>query len=318
VFLVLLVWFKKDLTKPHRHFKVLATKLRFMKKFYRIVLPAFFIFVTQLSGAQDVADSTGLPGDNFSLEGALEMFKKASSPEEFEKLINTENNGVNNLDLDNDGNIDYVKVIDKKEGDVHAFVLQDPVSETESQDIAVIELEKKGKDNAVLQIIGDEDIYGEETIVEPADDATGFLHAASFMSPDEYSGDYNYDAGGIVVNVWMWPAVRFVYAPAYVVWVSPWRWRAYPAWWHPWRPVRLHVFYPRRVAYVSHYTIVATHRIIRAHRIYRPVRVTSVSVRTRNNVTLSRYRTTKRTTVIQGPRRKYKLTRSKTVRRGRY
>ena len=31
-------------------------------------------------------DSTGLPGDNFSLQGALEMFKKASSPEEFEKL----------------------------------------------------------------------------------------------------------------------------------------------------------------------------------------------------------------------------------------
>lgn len=30
------------------------------------------------------ADSTGLPGDNFSLEGAIELFKQASSPEEFE------------------------------------------------------------------------------------------------------------------------------------------------------------------------------------------------------------------------------------------
>jgi hypothetical protein len=35
-------------------------------------------------------DSTGVPGDNFSLEGALEMFRKAESPEEFEKMINTE------------------------------------------------------------------------------------------------------------------------------------------------------------------------------------------------------------------------------------
>ena len=33
--------------------------------------------------AQDesVADSTGLPGDNFSLKGALALFEKASSPE---------------------------------------------------------------------------------------------------------------------------------------------------------------------------------------------------------------------------------------------
>src|SRR5258706_12360899 len=159
-----------------------------MKKFKLIFLPFLLFFINPVLKAQDVPDSTGLPGDNFSLEGALEMFKKASSPEEFEKLINTENNGVNNLDLNNDGNIDYVKVIDKKDGDVHAFILKDALSEPESQDIAVIELERKEKDNAVLQIAGDEDIYGEETIVEPSDDATGFIHAASFVSPDAYEG----------------------------------------------------------------------------------------------------------------------------------
>jgi hypothetical protein len=290
-----------------------------MKKFYRILLPAFSLFITQVVKAQDVPDSTGLPGDNFSLEGALEMFKKASSPEEFEKLINTENNGVNNLDLDNDGNIDYIKVIDKSDGDSHAFVLQDPVSETENQDIAVIELEKKGANNAVLQIVGDEDIYGDETIVEPSDDAVGFMNASSTISHGPYAGAYdNNETDGIVVNVWMWPAVRFVYAPAYVVWVSPWRWRAYPVWWHPWRPFGWRVFYPRRAMYVSHYTIVTTHRLVRAHRIYRPVRVTSVTVRNRNQVTVSHYRTTRRTTVIQGPRRKVKVARSRTVRRGRY
>ena len=43
--------------------------------------------------AQDAAtDSTGLPGDNFSLQGALQMFQKAGSPEEFEKLINAQDN----------------------------------------------------------------------------------------------------------------------------------------------------------------------------------------------------------------------------------
>jgi hypothetical protein len=47
------------------------------------------------------------------------------------------------------------------------FVLQAVVSENEKQDIAVIEIEKTGDTTAVLQIIGDEDIYGEQVIVEP-------------------------------------------------------------------------------------------------------------------------------------------------------
>ncbi len=66
-----------------------------------------------------------------------------------------------------DGETDYVRVIDKMDKDVHALVLQVPVSETENQDIAVIEMEKTGDTTAILQIIGDEDIYGEEMIVEP-------------------------------------------------------------------------------------------------------------------------------------------------------
>ncbi|MFT3674598.1 MAG: hypothetical protein QM781_01740 [Chitinophagaceae bacterium] len=44
-------------------------------------------------------DSTGLPGDQFSLQGALAMFQQSASIEDFEKKINTSSNGVNNLDL---------------------------------------------------------------------------------------------------------------------------------------------------------------------------------------------------------------------------
>ncbi|MGB5024809.1 MAG: hypothetical protein WBO44_05625, partial [Saprospiraceae bacterium] len=125
--------------------------------------------ISTMSKAQEVSDSTGLPGDNFSLEGALNLFKMASSPEDFEKLLNTESNHVNNLDLNEDGDIDYIRVISKMDQDAHAFILQVPISETESQDIAVIELEKDGKESAVIQIIGDEDIFGIQQIIEPSD-----------------------------------------------------------------------------------------------------------------------------------------------------
>ena len=79
-----------------------------------------------------------------SLEAAIELFKKSDSPEDFEKRLNSENNDVNNLDLNEDGEIDYIRVVDNSAGDVHALVLQVAVSEKESQDVAVIEIEKQG------------------------------------------------------------------------------------------------------------------------------------------------------------------------------
>jgi hypothetical protein len=251
---------------------------------------------------QSGIDSTGLPGDNFSLQGALEMFKKAGSPEEFEKLINTKNNSVNNLDLNGDGEIDYVRVIDKSEKDLHAFVLQVPVSEKESQDIAVVELEKTGDANAIVQIIGDEDIYGEAVIVEPDSEANdqAYNYVPDYTtSKASWAGSYN---PRIVINVWHWPAVRFVYGPGYMIWRSPWRWRHYPGWWSPWRPLAWRVYHPMRVHYHRPFVIVRTHRVIHAHRIYAPVRVSSVTVRTRHSASVNHYRVTRTRTTVTGPR----------------
>ncbi len=288
------------------------------------VLTLSLLFALQTVMAQSVtADSTGLPGDQFSLPGALELFKKATSPEEFEKLLNSEGNDVNNLDLNADGDIDYIKVIDKQDGDVHAFVLQVPVSESENQDIAVIELEKTGENTAMLQIVGDEDIFGEETIVEPGEESsngTAYLRSESSFA---HGPQVEMPQPGVIVNVWFWPTVRFVYAPAYRVWVSPWSWRHRPIWWRPWRPVAYRVFYPRRIVYAPRYMVVTTHRVIRAHRVYQPYRTTSVTVRTRNQAGVTRYRNTqtyrgrhvdatRRTTTVEGPRGN-KVKRTKTT-----
>jgi hypothetical protein len=272
--------------------------------------------VVQLGNAQGASsDSTGLPGDNFSLQGALQLFQKANSPEEFEKLLNTEENHINNLDLNGDGDIDYVRVVGKREKDVHAFVLQVPVSEKESQDIAVIELEKTGDANAIVQIIGDEDIYGEQTIVEPGeDDDEGGENNEGGGGPSLGSSFPNYLTPPIVVNVWGWPCVRFVYAPTYVVWVSPWRWAAYPAWWRPWRPLAWRVFHPFRIRHRVGFAVVRTHRVVHAHRIYAPGRRVSVSVTARHGGAVKHYRTTRTVTRTKSGAVKVKTTR---VKRGR-
>ncbi|HEX7902758.1 MAG TPA: hypothetical protein VF487_02685 [Chitinophagaceae bacterium] len=277
-----------------------------MKICHRIIPLVVFLFTTCLSlNAQNKTgiDSTGLPGDNFSLQGTLEMFQKAGSPEEFERLLNTQDNNVNNLDLNEDGEIDFVRVIDKMDKDVHALVLQVAVSEKENQDIAVIEIEKTGPESAMLQIIGDKDIYGEEVIVEPDGDAPGSYLQEN--TGNKNSGPNaslnNYEPNPyIIVNVWRWPSVRFIYAPAYRPWVSPWRWRYYPTWWHPWKPYAWHIWHPRHIHHHS-FVVVHTHRVVRAHAIYKPVRVTSVAVRTRHSVAVNNYRVNRTRTTITGP-----------------
>lgn len=255
-------------------------------------------------------EPSGLPGDHFSLPGALELFQKSDSPEAFEKALNASGNKVNNLDLNEDGEVDYIRVIDRVQGGAHALVLQVAVSESETQDIAVIELEKTGDASVTVQIVGDEDIFGEQTLVEPGE------------AEDEEEGEeapaknaLSLRTFKVVVNVWPWPCVRFMYAPAYVAWASPWRWRVYPAWWRPWRPLAWGVFHPFRIR--PGFAIVRTHRVLGAHRFYAPGRAVSVTVRTRHAGAVGRYRVTRTTTVRTGPKGGKVRTTRTTVRRGR-
>ncbi len=223
-------------------------------------------------------DATGLSGDNFSLDGALELFQKSSDLASFEKALNKSNNKVNNLDLNEDGDIDYIRVVDNIQGEAHAIVLQVEMNKTDAQDIAVIEIEKDGAESAMLQIIGDEDIFGKSMIVEP-------------FEVEGHGGkggpDANYEIIRLTVNVWLWAPVRTIYAPRYVRYVSPWRWAYYPNWWKPLRPLAWSFWHPHRHYYPSRYRVATRHRVVVAHRIYTPVRTRSVVVRTRTTKVLT-------------------------------
>jgi hypothetical protein len=211
-------------------------------------------------------------GDNFSLEGALAIFKKSGSLEEFEKLINQEDNNVNNLDLNNDGDIDYVTVSDIKENDTHIIVLSTYLNDKEKQDIATIGIEKTGNENAVLQIEGDKELYAENTIVEPTDSKEKIGGGKGGPSVPEIMTNQ------VIVNVWFWPCVRFIYAPAYVVWVSPHHWGFYPRWWKPWHPFRHHIFYTRCAPHRVYFHRTPTHRMVVARKVYAPRRHSSTLV----------------------------------------
>lgn len=247
-------------------------------KFKFRLLAALFLTGTVAVAGMQSDPTEEVPGDNFSLEGALELFKKSASPQEFEQMLNSSNSKVNNLDLNGDGETDYIRVIDRNEGNVHTFTLQALVSKTEAQDIAVIELEKRDDGTAVLQIVGDADIYGIETIIEPTQEVR--VNAGTTSSRT-------------VVNVWAWPSVQYVYGPAYVPWVSPWYWSYYPMWWSPWRPLAWHIYDPYWAPYRPYYSMCWSHRVYYAPRLYMPYRTTSVIVYNRHNAQISHYRSTR-------------------------
>jgi hypothetical protein len=230
------------------------------------ILSAVLLSAATCAASYAETDSLGLPGDNLDLKAVLEIFKKAESPEAFEKALNTKDNKVNNLDLNADGKIDYIRVIDHTKDQSHAVVLQVPVKEGESQDVAVIGLEKTGDEAASLQIVGDEDLYGKDYIIEPAEETKTHSVFSPILAPR------------VVVNVFFWPAVRFMYRPVYVVYVSPWRWHYYPAWWSPWPPVYWRTYHQHVVHYHPHHHRVYHHRNVHAHGIYKPHRSSSATV----------------------------------------
>lgn len=227
--------------------------------------------ITSAFGQQDNRPEN--TGDDFSLEGALELFKNANSLEEFEKNLNQENNQVNNLDLNGDGQIDYIQVEDIKENDTHVIVMSTYLDETEKQDIAIIALEKTGTDKAVLHIEGDEDLFAKNTIVEPNGEEKGAV-----QNLKEATNVAVVENSSTTVNVWLWPSVRFLYGPRYVVWASPYRWRHYPGWWRPWRPIAHPVFYGYGVRYRTHYRVAPARRVTVARTVYAPRRHSSTLV----------------------------------------
>ena len=69
-------------------------------------------------------EALGLPGDNLNLYAVLELFQNSKTIEDFETSLNKEDMKINNLDLNNDKEIDFIKVVSKKNGEAFTFVLE--------------------------------------------------------------------------------------------------------------------------------------------------------------------------------------------------
>lgn len=202
------------------------------------------------AGAQQEQERLDLPGDNLNLYAVLKIFQASPTLEDFEKSLNDQSNNINNLDLNGDNETDYIEVADNIEGNIHNITLKVAVSKDEDQDVAVIVVERDKDGQATIQVIGDEDLYGKDYIVEPNYDSDG--NATGGTPNPGYSGNVNPASSpnnNVTVQytttyqVATWPVVLFMFRPTYVSWRSPWYWGYRPSYWKPWRPIYWHEYY---------------------------------------------------------------------------
>ena len=72
------------------------------------------------------------------LQAVVAAFAQSSNVEEFEYRINNSYNVVSNLDLNRDGYIDYLRVLETREGRSHVFLIQAVLGNSYFQDVATL------------------------------------------------------------------------------------------------------------------------------------------------------------------------------------
>jgi hypothetical protein len=196
-------------------------------RFLSFLVIAMSMFGSTAFSQESDTGELGLPGDNLDLYAVLDLFQKSKTIEDFEKSLNDEKAKINNLDLNGDKKVDFIKVETKKDGDDFMFILKDPISKTETQDVAVIFVSKDKDKKVSLQIVGDKDLYGKDYIVEPTPKGSGGV-----TSNPAYTGSnpvtVNVPAPTTTVVVEQAPIVQYVYSPAYAPYYPPYYYGYYP------------------------------------------------------------------------------------------
>ena len=133
----------------------------------------------QLRAAQDAIQYDAIPynrlaKENLDLQAIGEMLEDAETAEEFEYRLNSPENGVNNLDLNGDGYVDYISVreFDERDTDERGFSLFSMFGPELIQEIATIIFDRDRYDDgryypgSRVLITGNEQIYGDNYYYE--------------------------------------------------------------------------------------------------------------------------------------------------------
>jgi len=158
---------------------------------------------------------------SLDLKAIASIFGDSRDLEEFEKRINDYDSQLSNLDLNSDGDVDYLRVIETSEDNTHLVVIQAVLDRDVYQDVATIVVERDRYRRSYVQIIGDPYIYGTNYIIEPV----------FYRTPRIYS--------------WFWSA-------NYYRWNSPYYWGYYPRYYSYRHPLEINIYLSHVHGYINY------------------------------------------------------------------
>ena len=100
------------------------------------------------------------------LNAVAAAFAESNSVQEFERILNSSRYMINNLDLNHDGWIDYLRVIETSRGYYHTLLIQACLAPGVFQDVATLIAERRA-DVLMVEVVGDAYLYGYNYIVRP-------------------------------------------------------------------------------------------------------------------------------------------------------
>ena len=135
-----------------------------------ILLVMGILFSTWMLHADETVTVTATSSDiseNLDLKTVATLFGQAKDLEQFEQLLNDPDSAFSNLDLNGDGDVDYLRVVETADGNRHLVVIQAILAKDIYQDVASIYVDKDDKEQVTIQVVGDEYVYGANYIIEP-------------------------------------------------------------------------------------------------------------------------------------------------------
>lgn len=203
-----------------------------------LLLPSCNSRDTNVTNVQVIQQS--MAADGLDLKAVGNLVTQTSSAAELEKQLNTKDNKINNLDLNEDNKVDYIKVTEFKDADIYGFSLTTQLDqdEKEEQEIATIQIEKDANDTVKVQTKGNENIYG--------------------------NNHYHYRSGISAGDILIWSYLLSNHRP----YASPWGWNRHPSHYSAHSPMA-------RDSYQSHHNsrpYAASMRASRTSSISRPVK----------------------------------------------
>ena len=246
---------------------------QFLKFLFGIIFALLFLTVTSaqeasLSEAVTNEKKKNIPllGDDFNLYSALEAFKRSETLDQFQSALNTEPWFINNLDLNNDQLVDYLTIHDITEAGVHNIVISAHINGEQQQDIAVIEVIKTGTEEAILQIVGHEEFYGKNMVVESFE---------TIKSREKGSTSMEQKSKKVVTNVWDWSVVPPLFSSSYSPYRSKQNWGRYHRGYKAWAPKNRKTWSEKEDMFSKNYYITPIRRSENARSIYEPYRLSS-------------------------------------------